>query len=70
VALTPKRIRGIFELIDNERRGFISKRAMKNAFKKEEIQIDDNELDDLFDMHDVNGDGQIDIKEFRGMFHS
>ena len=30
--------------------------------------MDEDELDDLFDLHDTNKDGEIDIKEFKRMF--
>ena len=43
---------------------------MSLAFKKEEIEVDELELDDLFELHDINKDGYIDIAEFKGMLKS
>ena len=45
-------------------------KEMNDAFVKEDIKIEDDELEEIYNQHDVNVDGKIDIKEFIGMLRS
>ena len=69
-ALTPQRIRGIFRFFATKDGQKISMREMENAFVSEGMTLTNQQRKDLFDLHDVDGDGYINFQEFKNMFKS
>jgi Ca2+-binding EF-hand superfamily protein len=57
-------LRRIFDRIDVDRKGFISREEFKTLFKWRKPAATEEELDHLLEIYDENNDGQIDFDEF------
>ena len=53
-----------FQYVDLDRSGTLDKKEIARALDLWNIPIDDAKLDELIEACDVDGDGQVDYKEF------
>ncbi|CAF0810547.1 unnamed protein product [Brachionus calyciflorus] len=59
-----ERIRLIFKIFDKDNDGYISRIELEEGCRKMKINIDENDIDEIFDEADENDDGKIDYDEF------
>ena len=57
-------LRAVFSTVDLDHNGFISKSELKNMMVTLGESIKDQEVNDMIEKADSNGDGQINIEEF------
>lgn len=69
--VTEKNVKLIFDLIDKDKSGSVSKFELKNFFlgalSTDSLMADDKEFSDLIKEIDFNGDGEINYAEFKKM---
>lgn len=57
-------IGGIFKEMDADNSGELSKDEFVNGVRKTSLELDDDEIDGIFGLLDVNGDGGLSLTEF------
>ncbi|MBA0556146.1 hypothetical protein Golax_010385 [Gossypium laxum] len=60
----------VFQMFDKNGDGRISKEELNESLKKLGIFIPDDELTQMIEKIDVNGDNYVDIEEFRELYQS
>ncbi|KAG8498979.1 hypothetical protein CXB51_005371 [Gossypium anomalum] len=60
----------VFQMFDKNGDGRISKEELNDSLKKLGIFIPDDELTQMIEKIDVNGDNYVDIEEFRELYQS
>ena len=68
--LTDERIWAIYDNYDNRAEGGITKESLMDAFKRIGIDKTESDINRIFIEHDLDEDGKIDFKEFKGIFVS
>lgn len=58
-------IEQVFSEIDTNNNGFLEPEEIRTLMSRAEVVITDEELDSMIQRADTNGDGQIDIQEFK-----
>jgi Ca2+-binding EF-hand superfamily protein len=53
---------------EDETTGKITLNSLKEAFKRIGMEKSDEEIAEIFQAHDTNGDGGIDFNEFKTLF--
>jgi len=64
---TTEELEEAFKLFDQDGNGLISPQELKNALKLLGEDLPDDEIHSMIKEADLNGDGQIDFKEFQQM---
>ena len=57
----------LFEICDKEKNGFIVKRDIIRL--RDELSVESEQLEDVFDSLDVNQNGFLTLNEFKGKFN-
>ncbi|KAL7239677.1 hypothetical protein ACSBR2_005547 [Camellia fascicularis] len=70
VAHNKGELRSVFATFDKNNDGFITKRELKESLGNIGIDITENEVVDMVEKVDSNGDGLIDLDEFCGLYES
>tara|TARA_B110000977_G_scaffold190319_2_gene260954 strand:+ start:1461 stop:1733 length:273 start_codon:yes stop_codon:yes gene_type:complete len=60
-----REIKSIFVLYDMNKNGVLDKKELNEALK--DTGYDDDEIEEMFDEYDVDGDGDINLGEFEKM---
>ncbi|VWU49897.1 calcium-binding protein, putative [Hepatocystis sp. ex Piliocolobus tephrosceles] len=60
-----EKIKGLFELIDTNKKGFITSKDFIHAAKEFENEFNEETLKDIFNMMDMNNDDIMRIEEFK-----
>ncbi|XP_010552009.1 PREDICTED: calmodulin-like protein 3 [Tarenaya hassleriana] len=63
-------LRRIFQLFDRNGDGKISKKELSDSLQNLGIYISDEDLVQMIEKIDLNGDGYVDIDEFGGLYQS
>jgi|TARA_B110000977_G_scaffold199405_2_gene286701 Ca2+-binding EF-hand superfamily protein len=66
--LQKREIKSIFVLYDLNENGSLDKKELLEALK--DTGYDDDEIEEMFDDYDVNGDGEISLREFEKMLEA
>ncbi|CAL5400426.1 unnamed protein product [Camellia sinensis] len=70
VAHNKGELRSVFATFDKNNDGFITKQELKESLGNIGIDITENEVVDMVEKVDSNGDGLIDLDEFCGLYES
>ncbi|KAJ6403826.1 hypothetical protein OIU84_012092 [Salix udensis] len=65
--MDPAELRRVFQMFDKNGDGQITKKELSDSLKNLGIYIPDKDLIHMIEKIDVNGDGYVDIEEFRGV---
>ena len=60
-------IKQVFLEIDTNNNGFLDPEEIRSLMLKAHVDITDEELNEMIQKADVNGDHKIDLKEFRSL---
>ncbi|MEB3273298.1 MAG: EF-hand domain-containing protein [Prochlorothrix sp.] len=55
----------VFAQIDKDGSGFLDESELKELMREADLEVSDEEIQEMMKMADVNGDGRIDLKEFK-----
>jgi Ca2+-binding EF-hand superfamily protein len=59
-----KDLDAIWNVLDEHKKGTLSKRNLRSFFERSGRMVDDQVLDDIFDNANLNNDGRISYSEF------
>ncbi|MEB3163490.1 MAG: EF-hand domain-containing protein [Prochlorothrix sp.] len=60
-----KALEDVFAQIDKDSSGFLDAEELKHLMHEANLQVSDEEIKEMIRMADTNGDGLIDLKEFK-----
>ena len=60
-----KALEDVFAQIDKDSSGFLDAEELKHLMHEANLQVSDEEIQEMIRMADTNGDGLIDLKEFK-----
>lgn len=63
-------LRRVFQMFDRNGDGKITKKELSDSLKNLGIYISDNELVQMIEKIDINGDGYVDIDEFGSLYQT
>lgn len=66
--LTQERLEALFNTFDVDNSGGITRANLKLAFSKFGREVGEDDLNDIMKKHDLAGDKQINLDEFKKMF--